>query len=241
MEEDFVQIGAEKVVFYYRRKKIKNLNLKITKEAQIELSIPLKMPMADVKKFIKEKINWIIKHQKKCEEIYKKRKKIDFRDGGNLYLLGKKYEIKIAQGIKKEIEIGNNYLKIKVREKFVENLYYIKRFYEEWQKEYLKEILKDVIKKYEPILNKYKIKYPQIEIKKMKLKWGCCIPFKNKVIFNLHLIDTPIECVEYVVLHELTHFLYQKHDKKFYNFIEKYMPDWKKRYKLLNEDFSSVI
>ena len=63
------------------------------------------------------------------------------------------------------------------------------------------------------------IKIPTIEIRQMKTRWGSCIPACNKVIFNLNLIKTPICCIEYVVLHELSHFKHQNHSKNFYNFI----------------------
>ena len=55
------------------------------------------------------------------------------------------------------------------------------------------------------------------------------------MIFNLKLIKAPICCLEYVVLHELSHFKYQNHSKNFYNFVTIFMPDWNARKKLLDE------
>ena len=75
----------------------------------------------------------------------------------------------------------------------------------------------------------------------MKSRWGSCIPSNNKVIFNLKLIKTPICCIEYVVLHELSHFKYQDHSKNFYNFVTIFMPDWKARKKILDEEFMGII
>lgn len=63
---------------------------------------------------------------------------------------------------------------------------------------------------------------------------------RNKVTFNLNLIKTPMYCIEYVVLHELAHFEYQNHSKNFYKFVEKFMPDWKKRKKILDEEFMLI-
>jgi hypothetical protein len=75
----------------------------------------------------------------------------------------------------------------------------------------------------------------------MKSRWGSCLPSNNKVIFNLSLIKTPICCIEYVVLHELAHFKHQNHSKNFYNFITIFMPDWKERKKILDEEFLGVV
>ena len=75
----------------------------------------------------------------------------------------------------------------------------------------------------------------------MKSRWGSCIPSRNKVIFNLNLIKTPMCCIEYVVLHELSHLKYQNHSKNFYNFISIFMPDWKERKKILNKEFMGIV
>ena len=74
----------------------------------------------------------------------------------------------------------------------------------------------------------------------MKSRWGCCFPFKNKVVFNLSLIKTPIDCVEYVVIHELSHFKYRNHSKDFYNFVAIYMPNWKEKRKVLNKEYFNI-
>ena len=95
--------------------------------------------------------------------------------------------------------------------------------------------------KYQETLKKYGIKIPKIEIRRMKTRWGSCIPACNKVIFNLNLIKTPMCCIEYVVLHELSHFKHQNHSKNFYNFITIFMPDWKERKKILDEEFMGVV
>ena len=72
-------------------------------------------------------------------------------------------------------------------------------------------------------IKKYRKELPEIEIKKLKTRWGSCSPYQNKVTFNLSLIKTPIECVEYVVIHELSHFKEQNHSKKFYKIVESYI------------------
>ena len=68
----------------------------------------------------------------------------------------------------------------------------------------------------------------------MKSRWGSCIRNKGKITLNLKLIHTPIDCIDYVVLHELMHFVNKNHDKAFYNLIEKHMPEWKNFKMLLN-------
>ncbi len=66
----------------------------------------------------------------------------------------------------------------------------------------------------------------------MKSRWGSCIPAKQQITLNQNLIHYPIEFAEYVILHELVHFIQPNHSKAFYQIIEYYMPDYKERIKL---------
>ena len=65
----------------------------------------------------------------------------------------------------------------------------------------------------------------------MKSRWGVCFPNKHSITLSTRLIHYPVECFEYVLLHEYAHFLVPNHSKEFYEVIEKYMPDYKERIK----------
>ena len=71
------------------------------------------------------------------------------------------------------------------------------------------------------------IKYPQIKFRKMVSRWGSCHTVKGVLTFNINLMYASIDCIEYVVLHEFTHFLQPNHSRRFYEELEKVCPDWK--------------
>ncbi len=76
---------------------------------------------------------------------------------------------------------------------------------------------------------------PQFAIKgrSMRSMWGNCNTRTKTITLNWELLNFPQECVDYVVLHEMTHFLYIHHDKNFYSYIARYMPDYKKTIKMM--------
>ena len=77
--------------------------------------------------------------------------------------------------------------------------------------------------------------FPEIQIKKMKRRWGACFYQKNRVCFNLVLAHIDYALIDYVIVHELCHFLEANHSKAFYHEIEKRMPDYKERERLLKD------
>ena len=69
----------------------------------------------------------------------------------------------------------------------------------------------------------------------MKTKWGSCSPEKRKILFNLELARVPLNCIEYVVVHELVHLKERHHDRHFKNLMTQYLPDWQNSKKQLND------
>ena len=66
--------------------------------------------------------------------------------------------------------------------------------------------------------------YPELVIKKSKSKWGCCYFNENKIMLNVALTQVPFEIIEYVICHELTHFVVHSHSPEFHRLLEKYVP-----------------
>lgn len=73
-----------------------------------------------------------------------------------------------------------------------------------------------------------------IRIHPMKSRWGSCNFNKGTLNFNLYLIDQPIECIEYVVMHEFAHFVQPDHSPAYHALMTALMPDWKARKVKLN-------
>ena len=95
------------------------------------------------------------------------------------------------------------------------------------------EILDEVYPAFIP----YGVKKPAVRIRTMKSCWGSCLVNKGVITLNRKLLMKPRECIEYVVVHELCHFIHPNHSKQFYSFMEQFMPDWKERKARLNGRF----
>ena len=81
--------------------------------------------------------------------------------------------------------------------------------------------------KYYPYFKNYCRKMPEIKYRRMKSRWGSCRPKENILTFNTRLAYVPARCVEYVVVHEFSHFVHADHSKDFYNTVAAFLPDWK--------------
>ena len=80
-----------------------------------------------------------------------------------------------------------------------------------------------------------KIPVPNLKIRKMASRWGVCNIKNHNVTLNLELSKYNIRCLDYVIVHELSHFIYHNHSKSFWNLVSKYYPNYKKIRKELKE------
>lgn len=74
---------------------------------------------------------------------------------------------------------------------------------------------------------------PVIKVRDMSSRWGVCVPSKRQITFALNLYNMPAAAQIYVVVHEYCHFLVPNHSRAFWAEVEKLLPDWKARRKLL--------
>ena len=101
----------------------------------------------------------------------------------------------------------------------------------EWYRSILKGVLPELFAKWETLTGMHCSEY---RTRYMRTKWGTC-NCRTKVIWmSVRLAEKPVECIEYVVLHELTHTVVPDHGEKFKAVLYRYMPDWKERRRLLN-------
>ncbi|MBA7537865.1 hypothetical protein ES705_30135 [subsurface metagenome] len=99
-----------------------------------------------------------------------------------------------------------------------------KKFINEWYRSELKKIVPDIISKWE---EKIGVQSNEFGIKKMRTKWGTCNTQAKRIWLNLELAKKPIECIEYIIVHELVHLLERKHNDRFISLMNKFMPKWR--------------
>lgn len=120
----------------------------------------------------------------------------------------------------------------------------IDRFAEQAEKERLpvsctdqqcRAVFEEILGEQYPLIAGYGVPMPALRIREMKSCWGSCLYWKGTITLNSWLIQKSRRCIEYVVLHELCHFVHPNHSKQFYELLETLMPDWKERKRELNE------
>lgn len=209
------------------RKQVKNINLSVKRNGQIAVSMPYRGKMETVEAFVRSKLPWIQKTQAKIKSAISQ-KTPQFINGEQHFLWGTPYYLRIEIAYQPEIEIKENQIIIRLPENntMAQRQYLFDKFYAQCvQSKLLTLLVQWHIKMKTP--------HPQVRIRKMTSRWGSCTPNKKTIRINSELAKYPLECLEYVVVHELAHFYCAGHGKDFIAIMNQFMPDWQKRKALL--------
>ncbi len=93
-----------------------------------------------------------------------------------------------------------------------------------WYRKELKALIPPLIGKWEALIG---VKIASWGVKKMKTKWGSCNNTDNRIWVNLELAKKPVQCLEYIVVHEMVHLLERHHNDRFIMLMDKFLPNWR--------------
>ncbi len=145
-------------------------------------------------------------------------KSIKKKEDDHFKLFGKSYDIIYGQF---NTEINND--KIYTKDEKAFNKYFTK---------YIKNIYSERLDYWYNIFEE-NIPYPNLKIRKMTSRWGVCNIKNHNVTLNLELSKYDISALDYVIVHELSHFIHHNHSKDFWLLVGKYYPNYKDIRKML--------
>lgn len=212
------------------QKNIKNVYLRIYPEdGRVQVSAPLSMGMDAVKAFVTSKQSWI---QRKQRALLAQPCKVhaEYIDGEQHYFLGKPLLLKLVRhNGPSKVELENKTMLLYIRP----NATMEKRrsALDKWYRAQLKQMIPLLIQKYERPMA---VVVRDFGVKKMKTRWGSCNIRAKRIWLNLVLAKQPLECLEYVVVHEMAHLIERHHNKRFYSLMDEYLPKWKHYKQILN-------
>ena len=236
MEVNHIKYGNEIIKYEICRKKVKNINLNVKPNLKIIISANYEVPLDYINNFVMEKAEWIIKQltyfkNAQPDNIVEK----EYVSGETFKYLGKQYRLKVVETIGvEEVKLFQGYLRLYIKDK--KNIQKKKSLIDEWFRTKAYKKFKVSFEKIYPLIEKYGVSKPELGIRIMKARWGSCLYKKNIILLNLDLIKAPTYCIEYVLLHEMIHFIHKYHNKDFYYLMTVLMPDWKKRKEILDKE-----
>lgn len=228
-EQRVVHCENGDILYLLTRKPVKNVNLRIKPEGEVLVSANNGVPIEFIDAWIEKKQRYILSVLSRYEEKKKLFQTVPKRyvSGESYDLLGKSLRLKVDSNKEENVYTDGVYIFLKVKDK--DDFRHKEIMMSKWLKQYQMTVFDELLQEKYLLFEKYGVTYPTLKIRNMTSRWGSCQPKKGIITLNSKLIEAPRNCIEYVILHELVHFIHPNHSRQFWDFVAMMMPDWKER------------
>ena len=209
-------------------KPIKNTHLSVyPPDGRVHVSAPDYLSEEDVHSYVVSKWDWVLKQRREIAEMPRQTER-EYVSGENHFLFGSRYRLKVVEITSGQscIKLQGDIMLMQVRHQANRHTL-IQEYYRSQLKDYIAELLEKWSKKLQ--LCDY-----TWQVKLMRTQWGSCTKKSRILLFNLELARVPKECIEYVVVHELTHLTVENHGKVFEAMMTARLPRWRSLRSQLN-------
>jgi len=209
------------------RRKRKTLSLIIERDGKVRLIVPEYLSVQNIEELLEGKMYWIYSKKAEWEDLNASRVMRQFRGGQGFLYLGSSYRLEITENTDKDLKLyrGRFYLRKSKLHKADE---LFKAFYKEKGLNKIKERI-------ELYKRQMGVNPKNIRVMELKNRWASCSDEGN-LNFHWKCVLAPISVIDYIVVHELAHIIYKDHSDRFWNTVDKVIPDYQRRKQWLREN-----
>jgi len=230
--EIVIDLDRDSVLVEVVRKDIRNLYIRVDRnDGRIRVSAPRRMSDDALKTAIRRHHAWIVRRQQAIAGQSTCLNEL-LENGDIIPIFGKGYRLELVEGAARpQVRVnadGVLSLCMRSRSDGAERRAVLDR----WYRDQLRERIPGLIQIWEPVIG---VSVSEWRIKQMRTRWGSCNIRARRIWLNLELARRPIECLEYVVVHEMVHLLEPGHNKRFYALMDEFLPRWRTDRQILSD------
>lgn len=211
-------------------KKVKNVHLSVyPPSGAVRVAAPDHMNLETVRLFAISKLDWIKRERRKLREQERETPR-EFLDHESHFVWGERRLLKVEEvDAAPSVTLGAKHLALSVRpgtdaEKREAVL-------ARWYRDQVRAALPPLLSKWQA---KIGVEVARVFVQKMKTKWGSCNPDSRNIRLNSELAKKPRECLEYILVHELSHLVEPTHNARFTQLLDRLLPGWRESRGALN-------
>ena len=204
-------------------KPIKNIHLRIyPPDGRVRISAPLSVSLPYIRAHLESKWGWIQQQRVRLQHLPNK-KEPALTTGDTLYFLGKAYRLEVLDNTTlSEIALSDSVLQLHIKPHA--SIQDKQRLIHAWHHAEMQRIVTPLIAHWEPLMN---VRVVALRTRLMTSRWGSCNTRTKQITLNLSLVQKPITCLSYVLVHEMVHLLEASHNERFYRLMTTFMPTWR--------------
>jgi len=219
--------GALQIPFQVKFGDRRQLTIHVHPELRLEVLAPAGRDIDRVLKRVDARAGWIAKQWRYFEQYQPVSPPRQYVSGETYVYLGRQYRLKVTKHRESSARLIGRFLHVRHADKHDRGA--IERLVTDWFREHAVRIFEKHLHTCRTGCKSLALrKAPRLTVRQMTRRWGSCTKSGN-ISLNVELIKTPIQCIDYVIVHELCHLKVHNHSPAFYQLLSQCMPDWQKR------------
>lgn len=238
-ERQVINYGSSQLEYYLERRNRRTLGISVTPAGDVEVAAPDNASLDDINERVEKRARWITQKRIYFQQFEPKQRKRLYVSGATRWYLGRRYRLKLIESSEEKVLLKSG--RFWVFTVNPDDIDRVARLLSDWYRNHAYSIffkrLKECIRKFP---RSEEIDPNDLNIRQMKKRWGSMSP-SGKLILNLRLIEFPIRCIDYVIVHELSHRKFNHHKKQFWQLVEQVIPQWENDKALLESLAGEIV
>jgi len=229
--------GSETIVFELVRSDRRTVGLAVERDGSVVVRAPRRARESDVLDAVSRHGDWILRTRRRMAEA-ERRRRLWYHEGELHPYLGRRYPLAIVPAEDEGVRLASGRLIVAARPDDgwslgAVSLERVKLVLDDWYDSEARRILPERLEACWASFPSNGHRRPSVRVKRMRTRWGS-MSAKGAMSLRLDLVRAPVECIDYVIVHELCHLVHPHHGREFWALVEKLMPEWKQRKRRLH-------
>lgn len=232
-----VAYGSVKITFTLEFTRRKTLGIAVHPDRTVHVRAPEGVSVEEVCAAVLRRARWILRQAAWFGTFDAPERRREYVSGESWRYLGRQYLLKViaipdVPGViegptpVEGVMISGPMLLVRTRDKWDHER--TRRMLEHWYRERARHLFEDRLELCARLLRRHGVGPCALKLRKMPSRWGSCTP-AGTIILNPALVEAPVHCVDYVIVHELCHLKHQNHGPEFQRLLASVLPDWQQR------------
>lgn len=220
-----LQYGDERIHYEVRFvNSRRTLGIEVHPDQRVFVRAPEGCPRELIAERVKKRAAWISRQIAQFQQYRPRTPPRQYVNGETHLFLGRQYRLKISPADAASVTANGGYLIVKLTGSASRPR--VRAALHRWYLDRARVVFAAIVEECVPRLTR--VPYPQLIVRTMRTRWGSLSP-GGRMTLNVNLVRAPRVCIEYVVTHELCHWLHREHDVRFFRLLTNVMPDWERR------------
>ncbi len=233
MSTQSVQYGTAEIEYELSYAQRKTLGISVRPDLQVVVKAPVGTPLEEIEARVLRRAPWILKQQKDFERYLPHLPPRQYVSGETHRYLGRQYRLKVVESENgtERVKRDRSFITVHVQDRADTGR--VRDLLDAWYHDHARRVFKERLEACYPKMEHVGVPYPEIAIRAMSSRWGSCSA-RGRITLNVKLIKVPTAYIDYVIFHELCHLAEPYHSPRYYELLDRVLPDWRERRDRLN-------